>query len=210
MFEITELRKRLERAKGEAQKLEKNIRQTTEDLQHNRKSLRRHEQALIIIREAGLKTQQQLQFHISDITSLALDAVFDDPYELVAEFVERRNQSECDLLFVRKGNRIDPITASGGGTVDVAAFALRVASWSMKHPHSAPVLLLDEPFKHLRGEVENEKVLQMVQEITRKLNVQVIMVGDVKVPREVLLANADRVFEVSIKNGVSKVFQVSQ
>ena len=42
-----------------------------------------HEKALTIIKEVGRKTQEKLQFHISDITSLALDAVMpEDPYKL--------------------------------------------------------------------------------------------------------------------------------
>ena len=76
-----------------------------------------------IIRTVGLNTQQTLQYHVSSIASLAMDAVFDDPYELKVEFVERRNKTECDLKFVREEQEVDPIEASGVGAVDVAAFA---------------------------------------------------------------------------------------
>jgi len=171
----------------------------------SRRSLRRHEQAREIIREVGLKTQQQLQFHISDITSLALDAVFPDPYELKAEFVERRNKTECDLYFVRDGNRVDPLTASGVGAVDVASFALRIASWSMARPHTRNTIILDEPFKHLKGGHANLRVLEMVREISRKMGVQIIMISDERISREDIIANADKVFEVSISKGRSKV-----
>jgi hypothetical protein len=152
-------------------------------------------------------TQQQLQYHISDITSLALESVFDDPYELAVEFVQRRNKTECDLYFVRKGNRVDPLTASGVGAVDVACFALRVASWSMNTPHSRPVLLLDEPFKHLKGQEENLRVLDMIKEISKKLQLQIIMISDERIDREATIAATDRLFEVKIRKGISKIIQ---
>jgi len=154
-----------------------------------------------------METQKQLQFHISDITSLALIAVFPEPYELKVDFVQRRNKTECDLLFVRDDMEIDPLEASGGGASDVAAFALRIASWSMQKPHTLDTILMDEPFKHLKGAVANKHVLDMINEISRKMKIQIIMVSDERIPREDIIEAADRVFEVSIKDGVSKVKQ---
>ena len=73
-------------------------------------------------------------------------AVFDDPYTLRVEFVEKRGKTECELWFAQtkeeeeEGNEdgergrevlIDPLAGSGGGPVDVAAFALRIAIWSL-------------------------------------------------------------------------------
>jgi DNA repair exonuclease SbcCD ATPase subunit len=170
-----------------------------------KRSLRSHEQAREVIREVGIKTQQQLQYHISDITSLALEAVFNDPYTLTVEFVQRRNKTECDLYFERGGNKVDPLSASGGGAVDVAAFALRIASWSMQRPRTRNVIILDEPFKHLKGVEANQRVLDMINEISRKMKVQIIMVSDERIPREDIIASADKLFEVSIKNGVSRI-----
>jgi DNA repair exonuclease SbcCD ATPase subunit len=165
----------------------------------------RHEKAHVIVREVGIRTQEQLQYHISDITSLALEAVFNDPYNLTVEFVQRRNKTECDLYFVRKDEKVDPVSASGGGAVDVASFALRIASWNMLHPKTRNVMLLDEPFKHLKGVDANQRVLNMINEISRKMKLQVIMISDERIPREDIIASADRVFEVTIKNGKSKV-----
>jgi DNA repair exonuclease SbcCD ATPase subunit len=176
-----------------------------ESIQENKRSLHRHEQAREIIRTVGMATQKSLEYHISDITSLALEAVFNDPYELKVDFVQRRNKTECDLMFVRDENEIDPLTASGVGAVDVASFALRVASWSMARPRTRNVMILDEPFKHLKGKDANQRVLDMMNEISKKLNIQMIMISDERIPREDIIASADRVFEVSIKNGKSKV-----
>ncbi len=205
MSKIQDIRNELEQRKGQRIRTEKSIDDLKEEIKQNKRSLRRHEQAREVIREVGLKTQQQLQYHISDITSLALEAVFNDPYELVAEFVQRRNKTECDLYFERDNNRMDPLSASGGGAVDVAAFALRVASWSMQHPRSRAVLVLDEPFKHLKGEKENHRVLEMIKQISEKLKTQIIMVSDERIPREDIIAAADKVFETKIRKGITQV-----
>ena len=157
------------------------------------------------MRVVALKTQEQIQFHIGDLTSMALEAVFDDPYELVVEFVKRRNKTECDLYFARDGNKIDPLSASGGGAVDVAAFALRIASWSMTRPHTRNVIILDEPFKHLKGHEANLRVLEMAREVSKKLNLQIIMVSDERIPKEDIIDNADKVFETKIRKGITTV-----
>ena len=205
MSKIQDIRNELEQRKGQRIRTEKSIDDLKEEIKQNKRSLRRHEQAREVIRDVGLKTQQELQWHISDITSLALEAVFNDPYELVAEFVQRRNKTECDLYFKRDNNRMDPLSASGGGAVDVAAFALRVASWSMQHPRSRAVLVLDEPFKHLKGEKENHRVLEMIKQISEKLKTQIIMVSDERIPREDIIAAADKVFETKIRKGITEV-----
>jgi len=202
------IRQRLEQQKGQKIQIEQSITQLKESLTDIKRNIRRHEQAREIVRAVGIETQRQLQFHISDITSLALDAVFPDPYELKVEFVERRNKTECDLKFVRDDMEVDPLTASGGGAIDVAAFALRIASWSMQRPRTRSTIILDEPFKHLKGAEANLKVLHMISEISRKIGVQIIMVSDERIPREDIIENADKVFEVTIRNGQSKVKQL--
>jgi len=204
-IQIKTLRTTLERQKGQQLQIENTIVETNRTVNEKKRDLQRHEKAREIIREVGIKTQNQLSFHISDITSLALEAVFSDPYKLVVEFVQRRNKTECDLYFDRDGNRMEPLLASGGGAVDVAAFALRIASWSMQRPKSRNVIILDEPFKHLKGVRENILVLDMVKEISNKLGVQIIMVSDERIDREEIVMRADKVFETKTKKEVTEV-----
>jgi exonuclease SbcC len=205
MTDLQVIRRQLEQQKGRRDQVADSIRRTGETIKLKKRDLRRHEQAREIIREVGLKTQQQLQLHISDITSLALEAVFDDPYKLVAEFVQRRNQTECDLYFERDGERVDPLSASGGGAVDVAAFALRVASWSMQRPKSRPTIILDEPMRFLSAD-RLPLASEMVKQLSDRLGLQFIIVTH----EEELTEAADKIFEVSIKNGVSRVKAVEK
>jgi DNA repair exonuclease SbcCD ATPase subunit len=129
------------------------------------------------------------------------------PYILELDFVERRNKTECDIYFVRDGLKIDPFSG-GGGAIDVAAFALRVAMWTMQQPKSRPALILDEPFKHLKGEEANRKVLEMVSKISKKLGIQIIMVSDERVSRETTMEFADKLFETSIVKGKTKIQEI--
>jgi DNA repair exonuclease SbcCD ATPase subunit len=203
MKTLKEYRTRFKQMKGKVLQIQEQIVSTEESIKTETRSLQQHEKARELIREAGLKTQEQLQYHISDITSLALNAVFDDPYELQAEFVQRRNKTECDLYFVRDGERVSPMDASGGGAVDVAAFALRIASWSMSRPHSRPTIILDEPMKNL-DKMRQEKGSEMIKEVSKRLGIQFIIVTH----EPTLASYADKTFEVTIRRGISKVTEL--
>ena len=202
MSRIQGLRNKIERQKGKRDQLLITIDELGTRIDESTTSLQQHEQAREVVREVGLITQQSLQYHISDITSLALEAVFEDPYELVAEFVQRRNKTECDLYFSREGNRADPEGASGVGAMDVAAFALRVASWSMQTPKRRNVIILDEPFKYL-DKARQPQASQMLKEISDRLGIQFIIVTH----ESTLAEYADKTFTVGIRNRVSKVIE---
>lgn len=190
----------LEQRKGQRKQLTGEISRLETEITQMDRSLQQHEKAREVIREVGMKTQEQLQYHISDITSLALESVFNDPYRLEVEFVQRRNKTECDLYFSRQTDRMDPLSASGGGAVDVAAFALRIASWSMAHPRTRATIILDEPLRFLSAD-NQAKASQMIKEISQRLGIQFIIVTH----ESVLASYADRTFEVSIRKGKSKV-----
>jgi len=201
MAEIKELRNRLEQLKGEKNQLLTQIKQYRQQLRELKQQIIQYEKAREIIRKVGLKTQQQLQYHISDITSLALEAVFDDPYTLKVEFIQRRNKTECDLLFVRNGKEIDPLESSGYGAVDIAAFALRVASWSMKIPRSRNTIILDEPMRFL-SEDRQPFASQMLKELSERLGIQFIIVTH----EDILTEYADKIFAVTKDvKGISQI-----
>lgn len=200
MSNIQDIRNAFEQRRGRRMQLEHSISGLEDQVLDKKRDLSRHEQAREIIKEVGLATQQQLQVHISDITSLALDAVFSDPYELVVDFVQRRNKTECDLYFARDDMRVEPQAASGGGAVDVAAFALRIAAWSMQSPKKRNVIILDEPMRFL-SEDKQEAASQMLKELSDRLGIQFIIVTH----QSVLSEYADKVFRVKMKNGKSIV-----
>ena len=197
---VQELRNKIEQLKGRRDQIQQQLEDTKKKLTADKEEQLRLEKAREIIRAVALKTEQQLQVQISDITTLALEAVYDDPYSLEVEFVQRRNKTECDLYFSRDKERVDPLSAAGGGAVNVAAFALRVASWAMQRPRSNNVLGLDEPFNNVSTDLL-PRVGEMLKQVSNKLGLQIIMVTHA--PE--LMEGADKTFVVQMRKGVTEV-----
>lgn len=162
-------------------------------------------QASTIIKEVAEKTQKELEYYISEIPGLALSSVFPDPYKFVVEFVQRREKTEADLFFQRGDCLVDPMQASGLGAVDVAGFGLRLALWNLKRPKTRNVFVFDEIFKHLKGQKQNINIIQIIKELSKKLNLQIIMVHDERVPLQEIEKGADKIFKVVMKKRISEV-----
>lgn len=136
----------------------------------------------LVIETAQLKTivisvANQTQFfvaeRISSLVSMALKAV-GFQYDFKVDFVQRRSNTEADLLFVKNNHEMYPLECSGGGAVDIASFALRIALWSMKK--SSNVFILDEPFKHLSLD-KQAQAGELLHELANKFDLQIIMVS---------------------------------
>lgn len=203
MTSLSALRQKVEQAKGRRLQLISQVEENTSRVASLEKQQKRIEKAQIIVKKVGLETQQLLQFHINEAVTVALSSVFDNPYELDATFVERRGKTECDLFLKKDDTLIDPLSASGGGVVDVVSFALRVAAWTLSTPgtKTRPVFVLDEPFTHLSSTLLPQ-ACELLARVSHELGIQIIVVTHA----EGLIERADKVFTVS-KNlkGVSKV-----
>lgn len=204
----SQLRSRLDRKIGERDRTKAELDKVRGELRTEQRHLKRVQKAQEIVRAVALETQRQLEYHVSSVVSRAEEAVFDDPYGFAAEFQQRRGKTECDLYFERDGERINPLY-SGLGAVDVAAFALRTASWSLSGARSRPVLLLDEPFRHLKGEAQNRRAIELMSRVSQELGLQIITISDERAPREDIADGADRLIEVTKSGGASKVRQIS-
>jgi DNA repair exonuclease SbcCD ATPase subunit len=158
------------------------------------------EKAQMIIQQVAKMTQQELEYHIAELVSLALSSVFPDPYELHLDFVTRRNRTEADISFTssNSGEKIHPATGTGGGAVDVAAFALRISGWHLKRPRSRNTMIFDEPFRFLSKDLQS-KASDMLKEISEKLNLQMIIVTH----EESLAFAATRRIKVSKRGRIS-------
>jgi len=153
-----------------------------------------------LLQKAAQDTQQKLEYHINNLVSAALAAVFEeDPYEFKLEFVQKRGKTEADVWYVRNGNKTKPIDATGGGAVDVGDLAARIAFWSLTK-RTRPIFFLDEPFRNL-DEDRQEKALEMLKMLSTELGLQIIMVSHIKK----LIAGADKEFNFKLKNGVTVI-----
>ena len=160
---------------GQQKAHQKQYATTCEQLATLRTNMECTEKALVIAQDVAQQTQQELEFRISDIVTSSLAAVFDDPYEFKVRFDIKRSKTEAVLLFTRDGMEIDPLTASGGGVVEVAALALRIACFLISSPKPAPVLVLDEPAKCVSAGFR-EKYADLLETLSSKLGIQIIMI----------------------------------
>ena len=156
------------------------------------------EKARVILQEVAQKTLQNLEFHISNLGTLALKSVSPDFPELSATITIRRNQTEVDFLFKEFGKEQKPLDSSGFGAVNVVCYALRVSFWSLNKNRN--VMILDEPFRDLSPDLQH-KASEMVKRIGQKYNMQHIIVSH----SENLNFAADRTFIVTKTNKKSKV-----
>lgn len=79
------------------------------------------------------------------------------------------------MVFIRDGQEIDPMSASGGGVIDVAAFALRLACLLLATPRPRRLLVLDEPFRFVSAKYR-PKIRALLLQLSEELGVQIILV----------------------------------
>lgn len=118
--------------------------------------------------------QESVHQQIANIVSGCLAVVFDDPYTFKILFERKRGRTEARCIYERRGRQVDPMGASGGGTVDVSAFALRLASILMKHPQPRKLIIMDEPFKFVSPGFRNN-VCRMLEQLVADFGFQFIL-----------------------------------
>ena len=133
------------------------------------------QEALLIFQNVAKEVQQQVHQQVSELVTRCLADVFDDPYEFRIEFVSQRNKTEAVLVFIRDGVQVDPMTASGGGVLDVASFALRLAALLLTQPKRRRLLVLDEPFRFVSRDYR-PRVASLIKELAKELEVQFVLV----------------------------------
>ena len=187
---INELARAIRKAGSERQHILSRIEQQREKADQAKT---RADNAIIakeIVLSVAELTQSDIGKRVSELTSLALASVWEDPYDFEVEFVQRRGVTEADLWFVRRGHKIEPLAASGGGTVDIASLGLRLAVWSLNK--TAAVFILDEPFRNLSLDM-HIKASIMLQTLSKQLEIQIIMAA----ASDDMIAGADRVFRLT-------------
>lgn len=128
-----------------------------------------------IIQGVGQRLQEMAHERIAGVVSRCLEVVFDEPYEFKIVFEKKRNQTEARLVFVRDGMEINPMDAAGGGVVDVAAFALRLACISLRRPRLRRFVVMDEPFRFVSVQYR-PRVRQMLEQLSEQMDMQLLLV----------------------------------
>lgn len=160
------------------------------------------QKARALVAEAGQFTQSYLKEYIESMITTALQSVFDEDYRFVIDFDIKRNKPEAIIKLMIRGEEVDPSNSVGGGVLDVVSFALRIVLWSIQNPQSANVIVLDEPYKWLHGNIES--AIKMTKEISNKLGIQFIIVS--QIPE--IADGADKVWEVKHNGKFSEVSEL--
>ena len=167
----------LDEKTGEHRQLQESIKAKRREIRTLKRDKDNAEEARQIIQLVAQETQQQLEYRISELATLAMAGVFENPYNLELEFVQKRGKTEAIIQFERDGVKINPEHCTGGGAQDVASFALQVSLWGIKR--NRPIMILDEPLKWLKGGQYPERGAEVIREISEKLGLQVVMVSHI-------------------------------
>lgn len=133
------------------------------------------QEALAVAKVVSQQIQTMVHAQINGVVSRCLEAVFDEPYEFKIIFETKRSKTEARMVFIRDGKEYDPLSSCGGGVVDVAAFALRVAAITLSRPQGRLLLVMDEPFKFV-SRMYRSRVKAMLDTLARDMGFQFIMV----------------------------------
>lgn len=134
---------------------------------------------ILLIQETVQKTakhvQQQVHNQLCPIVSRCLAEIFPQSYEFKIEFDCKRGRTEPRLVFLRDGHEFDPVDESGGGVLEVAAFALRLAKLLLSRPKHRRLLVLDEPFRCL-NEAAFTRMKELLVMLSEELKMQFIII----------------------------------
>lgn len=195
---LQEAQLKLAKAEGQREALEKAVASSRDKITALEKRSEDITQAVLTVQKIANELQANITAFFSTCVQSALDIVFPGAYKFCMEFTSRRNQAELDMWLDRNGEKVSALDAAGGGVVDVISFALRTCCLLLSKKR--PVLLLDEPFKFIRGEAR-ERLGELLNLLSVQSHVQIIMVADVAgAPIE----GAKR-FRIGIEGGVSKL-----
>jgi DNA repair exonuclease SbcCD ATPase subunit len=176
---LAELQKRTTRAEVSYRSAVQSYNEAKAEKKEADRSVSDSQEAQGIIQAVAQQVQQAAHDRIASVVSRCLEAVFDEPYEFRIEFERKRGRTEARLEFVRNGTAMDPMTASGGGVVDVAAFALRISSLMLARPPLRRLVVLDEPFKFVSEEYR-ENVKELLEQLAEEMGIQFLMVTHIR------------------------------
>jgi DNA repair exonuclease SbcCD ATPase subunit len=144
-----------------------------------KKAIQNHQDAITaqgLIQEVAKNIQEKTHKQIIDVVSQCLQTVFGDKalgFQIL--FDKKRGKTEARAVFIRNGLEEDPETASAGGMIDVASFALRLCRQLLIRPAKRRLLVLDEPFRFVSAEYR-PALKTLIEDLSKQLQFQIILV----------------------------------
>ncbi len=177
MDSILSLRERTDILLSEHSLAVRQVKEEKKHLQEAKHKVEDSEKAQEIIQSVALKIQNTAHKKIASIVTKCLQAVFgEDSYEFQLKFSQKRGRTEAQCVLVRDGLVLeDPADEVGGGVIDVAGFALRVACLMLSQPKRRKFLALDESFRMVSKEyIPN--VRGMLEMLSKEFGVQLLLI----------------------------------
>ena len=202
MIDVETMKRKFYKAQGMEHQIQCNLGVAKTNLDNLNKRIKLIEQAQSFLQKVAQDTQSQLKFQIEDIVNLALNTVFPDEYLFQVDFNISRGKTDAELVFINQktGGKIDPMNASGGGVIDIVAFALRISAYVLESG-TDNVIILDEPFRFVSKDLV-ERAGEILKVLSTKLGLQIILVTHI--PE--LIDVADKVFRIKKnESGISKI-----
>ncbi len=174
---LTNLRKKLDKLHSQYRLTHQQLRQEKSKLAEARQREQDVLDAQQLVQTVAEGVQQSAHHQLAQVVTRCLKAVFGpEAYEFKINFVKKRGKTEAELVFVRDGMELEPKTASGGGVVDIAAFALRVSCLLLSMPRNRKLVVLDEPFKML-SKGYRTVTADLLQLLAKELKIQMVIVS---------------------------------
>jgi DNA repair exonuclease SbcCD ATPase subunit len=132
-------------------------------------------EAALIFQSVASTVQRMWYIHLGRIVSKCLAAVFEDPYEFKLVFKQLANRTQVQFLLERDLEEFDPLTSTGGGVVDVASFALRIAALMLSVQGQRKLVIADEPFRFVSAQYR-QHVRMLLERLAEEFDLQLILV----------------------------------
>ena len=195
--------KKYERLAAREELLYENLNEKEISLEVEQDELEELTQVRYVLTEVSRHTQEQFKLHIESLVTMAIESVFiDRKFVFVLKFEHKSNRIVCEPLIMENGEEFKPKDELGGGIIDIISFALRIVLWTMENPQKRNTLIFDEPFK-FTGKL-SKLAGRMMQELSHKLNIQIIMITH----DDTLTEIADRAWHVDFDGKISTVIEL--
>lgn len=200
---LGELRTFLLQSQGERTILQRQLergRENLEKLQKQEVTIRAAEELAVA---SSLVAQQQIKERFERLATTALRWVYyDQELALKVELGTRGTSPSLDFLIEAGGVELDPLSAAGGGVVQVLALVLRLTILEALHVNGP--LLLDEPLSQLSRNYQ-ERAGTFLKEYAKRTGRQILLVTH----SPELFTAASKVFRVRLSSGRSIVTEVA-
>lgn len=120
------------------------------DLQLAEQSIALEQDTLRLLQLTSSAVWDTTKQTVENLVTRALQAVFyDKDYKFVVRQEVKRGATSVEFGVLDSGLELSLVDDLGGGVADVVSLALRISLLMLYRPATRPILVLDEPLKHL-------------------------------------------------------------